>query len=314
MDGLRRHVTALLVLALVAVSAALAMGGARTALADDGPLKITVKVTDGGFDPPTVEVPQGASVELTFVWANQAHPTDEHIIVIPGYKLESEKIDSTNKQTTVKFIATQTGTFAYKCDVECDAHDSLQHGEIKVTAGAGGAATGGGAAGSQLQASKLVFDPTSGVVVNGNTVALSATLQDKDGKPIAKQEVQFFAEQQFLGRTGQVEIAQAKTNANGVAYAIYHPTTPNAEKLTAKFAGGGVFDGTEQTVELAASPKFAGKAIPSEDDNLHGIKTVAPYALVLLIGSVWATFAFILYQAWSVSRVAQGGDPPKLSH
>jgi plastocyanin len=57
------------------------------ALADDQPVQITVSVTDNGFDPATVTVTQGASVELTFVWAETQHHGDEHIIQLSGYNL-----------------------------------------------------------------------------------------------------------------------------------------------------------------------------------------------------------------------------------
>lgn len=310
MNALRSHLTRLLILAVVVSSGLLALSGVRPAGAEDGPARITVKVTDAGFDPKSIEVNQGQVVELTFVWSQPAHPEDEHIMVgYNGIKFESEKIDRDHKETTVKFIATQAGTFNYKCDVECDLHDDLQKGEIKVK-GAGGAA----AASSGLQQPKLLIDPVTGVVVNGNSVSIAATLQDKDGAPISKSEVRFYVERQFLGRTSEMEIGVGKTGANGVAYAIYHPTTPDAGKVIAKFAGGGLYDAAEQTINLAGSPQFQPLAAATPDDDLHGIKTFAPYALVVVIGGVWASFAFMLFEAWSVSRVTRGGESPKSSH
>lgn len=59
----------------------------KSALADDQPVQITVTVTDNGFDPATITVPQGAAVELTFVWAETQPPGDEHIIQLSGYNL-----------------------------------------------------------------------------------------------------------------------------------------------------------------------------------------------------------------------------------
>ncbi|MBE0609496.1 MAG: hypothetical protein IH609_08960, partial [Dehalococcoidia bacterium] len=70
--------------------------------AQEAPVQITVKVTDGSFEPTVIEVEQGKLVELTFVWSHVAYLEEEHIMVIPGYKLETEKIDAEHRETTVK--------------------------------------------------------------------------------------------------------------------------------------------------------------------------------------------------------------------
>ena len=298
MNVLRMRLTLLIAVVAIALSALASIGSVQPALAAD-PVKITIKVTDSGFDPNSIEVPAGSQVELTFVWDSPAHPEDEHIIVIEGYKLESEKINRLNKETVVKFIADKSGSFNFKCDFECDTHDSLQHGTIKVGGGAGGAA--GGA--SAFQPSKLVIDPISGVLVSGNIVSIAANLQDKDGKPIAKAEILFFADRQFLGRHGEVQIAVGKTDASGNVHATYHPTDPAGGKIIARFAGVGLYDKSETTYDLAASGRF--QPVPEEatSDDLHGIKGAAPLVLVSLIGSVWLAFAFMLFQAWGISHV-----------
>lgn len=298
--------TAVLSIVVIAFAGALVLGSGRMALADDGPVKVTIKVGDKGFDPESVDVPMGSAVEITFVWDTTNHPDDQHIIVIPGLKLESEKIDKNNKQTVVKFVATKSGDFLFKCDFECDTHDLDQHGHINVTAG-GGAGGSGGGGGAALLASKIVVDPANGVVVNGNSVAISANLQDKDGKPISRAEVTFLAEHMFLGRHGQVPIAVGKTDANGNAYAVYHPTNTDGGKLIARYDGGGQYDKSELVFNLAGSGQFQPKAAPNSDDDLHGMKTAAPVVFVLVIVSLWASFAFMLYQAWAISRSRSGG-------
>ncbi|MEP7216867.1 MAG: cupredoxin domain-containing protein [Anaerolineaceae bacterium] len=300
-------VSAVLTLTLTTL---LLFGGIPAARADDATVKLTVRVTDTGWVPDTIEVPQGALVELTFVWDNPNHPNDEHIIVIPDYKLESDKINSVNKQTVLKFIADKAGSFNFKCDFECDTHDAFQHGTIKVVAGSGGSA-GTGASAASFQASKIVIDPVAGVAINGNSVSISATLQDKDGKPIPKAEVLFFAHRQFLGRHGDVAIAAGKTDAGGNVYATYRPTNSDGGEIILRFEGGGVFAKTEQTFNLAGSPQF--EPIPAfvTDDGLHGIKGFAPFVLVAVIGSVWLAFAFMLFQAWGVSRVRSEGSQSK---
>lgn len=276
------------------------------------PVKVTVRITDSGFDPKSVDVPMGARVELTFVWDQPAHPDETHVITIPGYKLESEQVDRTNKQTVLAFVANKTGAFNFKCDTECDTHDYLQAGTINVVAGGasstGGAGGGGSTAGAAtLQASKIAVDPVTGVIVRGNSVSIAATLKSTEGKPISKAEVAFFAKRTFLGREAEVPIGTAKTDAAGNAYTIYHPTNADGGSIVARFEGGGVYDRTELSFNLAPSNQFQPIRLAATDDDLHGIKRFAPFALIGIIGGVWLSFAFMLLQAWGISRVRPEG-------
>jgi plastocyanin len=270
--------------------------------AQDGPVKVTVRVTDGGFDPSVIEVAQGKSVELTFVFAHVAYPQEEHIIVIPGYKIETAKIDAAHRETTVTFIAAQTGTFSFQCDLECDTHDSLQNGQIKVTPSAGGAAV-------VLLPSKLVVDPVSGVLIEGGSVSIAATLQGEDGKPIPRAEVRFYARQEFLGQAGLVEIGVVKTLPNGYASVLYHPTTRDPRTIVAKFSGVGTYAATEKEISLIGSDQFVPRGVPATDDSLHGLKGAAHVALVVVIACVWLAFAFLGLQALGIERAGRGGGP-----
>ena len=301
MKTLRRRAFMFMALMLVTASTLWTLAHPVAVYAQDPPVKITVKVTDAGFAPKVIEVDQGKTVELTFVWAHAAYPNEEHIMVIAGYKLESDKIDSKHLETVVKFVATQSGTFNFKCDLECDIHDALQNGELKVKPSSGG---GGAAA---LQPSKLVIDPVSGVVIKGGTVSVSAALQDKDGQPIPKAEVRFYANQSFLGQTGLVEIGIAKTGPTGYANLLYHPTTNAARTIVAKFAGLGLYDASEQEIPLVGSDQFVPRVDPANDDTLHGFKGSAHLALVVVIAAVWITFGFIFLQALGI-RHATGGE------
>jgi hypothetical protein len=264
-------------------------------------VKITIKTTDGGFDPPVIEVEQGKLVELTFVWDHTAYPQEEHIMVISGYKLETELIDAEHRETTVKFIAAQSGTFDFKCDLECEIHDALQNGRIIVKPSSGGAA-------AQLMPSKLVVDPANGVLIRGGTVSIAATLIGEDGEPIPRAEVRFYARQEFLGKTDLMEIGVAKTLPNGFATLLYRPTTDSARTLVAKFSGVGLYDATEQEIALVGSDQFVPRAGDVPDDTLHGLKGAARVALLVVIAGVWIAFGFMAFQALGIKRSAGGGE------
>jgi len=283
--------------AVFALLGALVLPGAHPARAD-GPVQITVEVNDDGFKPDTIEIDQGALVELTFVWAQTIHTADTHIMVSPQLKFESDMISAKNLKSTVKFVATNAGTFTFKCDIECEAHSALQHGTIKVKAGGGGAAA--------LQPSKISIEP-SGIFVQGKMVTLAAFLLDADGQPIPKAEVSFYEEEEFIGQKGLVEIGKGKTGPTGQAKIVYFPRRQTAEKLVVRFEAAGVYDASEQTIELPGSEVFGPPAWEAEV-TLHGIRAWAPVALIGIIGGVWALFAFILFQAWSVRSVPGDGQ------
>jgi plastocyanin len=273
------------------------LAGASPAFADDQPVKLTVKITDSGFEPNTLEVQSGQQVEVTFVWSHQAHPNEKHIIVFDGLKVETDMITKDNPQSTVKFVATTPGTFTFKCDIECDIHDSLQNGVLKVSAGPGSAAV-------SLEPSSISVEP-SNVSVRGETVKVSAFLLDKDGQPIPKATVTFYAQKTFLGRSGLEEIGIAKTTATGLATLSYNPTIPDAQKLVARFEGGGIYDASEANIDVPANLLF-GPAPAESHVSLHGLRSWAPVGFFGVIVAIWCAFAFMLYQAWGVRRIRAG--------
>lgn len=285
------------VLVIVLALAALTAFIPRTGYAED-PVKVTVKVTDSGFVPTTVTISQGQAVELTFEWAHVSRPTEEHIIVIEGYKLESEKIDKAHTTSTVKFIATKVGTFAFSCDIECDIHSSLQNGQLKVTAGGAGSAA--------LTPSKFEIDPVANISVRDDHIIVTATLKGGDGKPIAKADVAFLVEQQFVGTTSLMKVGAARTGPTGIAQLVYLPRETEPEKMVVRFEGLGVYDATEAIIQLPGSQLF-GPPSRSTGSGILELKTGARFGLVIVIAAVWGAFAFILYRAWSLRKAQPGG-------
>lgn len=265
------------------------------------PVKIRVEVTDNGFNNTpgdyTIEVEQGRLVELTFVWAHQAYPREEHIMVLEGYKLESDKIDGGHRETTLRFIADKAGTFGFQCDIECDLHDFLQRGHLKVKGGgSGGAAT--------ATPTSLTIDP-SAWRVTGEIVTLMAALKDDKGAPVPKAEVRFSTDAQFGPTKGQMDLGTAKTDANGVAFLDYQPTrAAQQQTITARFEGMGVYGESEQAIQI----EVAGVPPPAytmDPIGLEDVRRWAPPALVAVVLGIWAIFGFVLFQAVSISRVRE---------
>ncbi|MBI4308503.1 MAG: hypothetical protein HY684_06840 [Chloroflexi bacterium] len=311
----RRVVTVTILL----VALALGMMPQHVAHADD-PVKIRVELTDGGFngkgDDFTIDVEQGKLVELTFVWAHKAFLRDEHIMVLQGYKLESEKLTAEHREATFKFIADKPGTFNFKCDLDCEVHDALARGYLKVGRGV----SGGGAA--ALTPTSLTVSPSSWAT-DGDTVTLMATLKDAKGAPVSKAEVLFLLDAEFVGAKSKMEIGAAKTDANGVAFLEFKPTLAvERYAITARFEGMGVYGESQQAIEIQALgtpppayvmepvglgiiPSWAAPLMLSAGGQSLAQQVASRWpttALALAVLAIWAILGFILYQAFSISR------------
>lgn len=292
--ALKRFVTWSAVAALLAMSPTLT----TDVHADGEPVQITIRVTDAGFEPNRIEVEQGSLVEITFVWDHVGYPLEEHIMVFNDFKVESDQIDSEHRETTVQLIATETGTFTFKCDLECDLHDYTQNGELVVLPSGGG----GSAA---FTPTKLIVQP-AGVSVRRDTVSVIASLEDDDGNAVPKAELRFFLEETFVGTTSLVEVKVAETDEGGLTRITYKPTTEGAANLIVRFAGAGIYDAAETVVEVPRSTAF-GPAERDEAEHLVTLRLWAPGGFLVVILGIWATFGFVLYKAWAVSRVREEG-------
>lgn len=273
-------------------------------------LKVRVETTDSGFRCAAgttaacigeregdffVEVEQGRLVELTFVWAHQGYVQEEHIIVLEGYKLESDEITFEHRETTLKFIAEKPGSFNFKCDLECEVHDYLQRGTLKVSRGGGG-----GAAAAVFTPTKLEVTPSTWATA-GDPVSLVVSLRDSGGNPVPKAEVSLSLAAGFAGTQGQMQLGHVKTDANGVGFFEYRPTVPMPKHaITARFEGAGIFDGSEQklVIEEAAAPP---SAFEMEPVGLEIFRARAPAVFGGVAIAIWAVFGFVVYQAVSMA-------------
>jgi plastocyanin len=262
---------------------------------------IQVSITDSGFngkaDELAIEVELGQMIELSFLWAHTGYMKEEHNIVLNGYNVETDKLNSNKREATLKFIADKPGTFNFKCDLECDLHDYLQRGYIKVKAGAGG---GGSVAARTVTA--LTLSPSTPVAAGGETVTLMVTLKDPQGAPVPKADVRFFVDATYGGTKAKMDIGIARTDANGVAFLDYRSTTPDAEVgITARFDGMGIYAESEQKIQL---PKV-GVPPPSytpEPPGLELIRGAAPFALFGIVFGVWVIFAFVVFQVVGIFK------------
>ncbi len=315
------NAAALLVALWLATAAALAHWSHVAHAETQEVVKVRVEVTDGGFRPAIIEVEGGSLVELTFVWAHQALPQDEHVIVLDGYKLESEKINIDHREATIRFVADKPGTFAFKCDLQCESHDFLQNASLKVKRGSGSSGSAGSAAS---------FTPTdlsisaSATATSGEVVTLTVVLKDAYGGPVSKAEVRFYLDAEFAGKRGQMEIGKARTDPNGVAVWAYQPTLDVPQyNITARFEGMGVYGESQEAIAIQAllPPPSAYTVAPVGLEGAPKLPTPVwlgdtaesvwswsvshwgPLLLTLMVVGAWATFIYVLYNLYSAMKV-----------
>lgn len=262
------------------------------------PVKKRIEIVESGFNGNpdfTLELEQGRQVELTFVFAQKAALEDGHIVVLKGYGLETPEINFHNKEATLKFVADKPGTFELTCDLDCEIHDKLKRGHIKVVGSAGS----GSASAAALERTSISVFP-SAWQTNGAPVKVSANLTDASGAPVGKAMVRFYVQTEFAGTKGLMEIGSAKTDAKGAAAISYKPTFTGKQDITARFEGMGLLGESEQSVQLqvlAAEPAYA--VAPR---GLEGISDGAPIGILVVITGIWSTFAFVLFHVYRISR------------
>jgi len=232
-----RRLLLLLLIAALTLPATLGAGARRTGAQATEPMKVRIPITDNGFnDQPTdftVTVPQGQLIELTFVWEQQIHVNDEHIMILEGYNLEWPQIDVNNREASLRFVAEKAGSFRLKCDLECEIHDLLKDGKLLVTEPGTGAAGGP----DTRPETQLALTAPVGASL-GNKVAFSIAAGDTTGAPIAGAKLQLVEVTGFYGLDPQeVDVARAVTAADGTATLEYIARRTGTRTLKAIFPG-----------------------------------------------------------------------------
>lgn len=103
--------------------------------ASSGPIEIRVNENgfNGGGDY-KLEVAQGQTVDIVFVWDDTKQVTNSHMLNIEGYGLITSTLNKDNPRQTLHFLATKVGTFRISCIFPCIGHSNLQKGTLIVKA------------------------------------------------------------------------------------------------------------------------------------------------------------------------------------
>ena len=135
-------------------------------------------------------------------------------------------------------------------------------------------------------------------------VLLTAILTDAEGGPIADAPVHFALKTTLLDVAGEVIIAEATTDADGVASAEYEPTFGGSMEALARFDGIGFYDESDVTATFEVTqfePAYVAEVSP-----LGVLRDWAPVAAGIVVLGIWFTFGIVIYQVFRVARA--GGE------
>jgi len=156
---------------------------------------------------------------------------------------------------------------------------------------------GGVAHASQVEIE--ISAPKEGQV--GHEVQVRVTLRSSgDGIPVADADVTLLREASFARVVGDVELARAATDQNGVAILLYEPTVAGEQNLKLEYTAPDVAE--PQTAALTISVAEG----PQIQRSTAGIRVpgLNVWALIAVLSAVWA---ILLTTALSMVRIGRIG-------
>ncbi len=270
--------------------AALLLAAVRTPRVHAHAQQFTISVGRNGFENTvdyTLDVEAGHEVTLTFTYADGDLADDnEHDIKIKGPGLDDLPVVHVSRDqptATVTFVPKKSGTLHIVCTVPCAGMENLAGGTIKVVKPK--------ATGAPVTLT-LDLKPRE----NGGVLA-RVTLLDAGGNPLADQPV-IFSLRTSLG--GDLMLGAPTTIENGSAALKIPATASERLRVTAAFEGGNGLAYTEATSEITV-PGLPMQHLPGPLSTATAPPTLA-LALLVVLGGVWATYGFVVYQVVRIRR------------
>lgn len=169
----------------------------------------------------------------------------------------------------------------------------------------------------------------------GEELTVQAVLADSKGHPISKALIYFTTETKFLGKSGDVLLAQAITNRNGQAVAQFVNDLSGPLMLRAEFPGDQQYAPSNATVMIATAGTgqtyvehvgvdIPGFNVPPVSAPMASVQSLQQQNILRFIKNLWPAMmgwpvAAVLFLVWSmyllavkfVFRIAALGSEPK---
>jgi len=239
----------------------------------------------------TLNVEAGHEVTITFTYADGDLADDNpHDIRVKGLGLElpTVRISRDNPTATLTFTPEKSGRLRILCVIPCIGMENLVGGTLRaVKPKATGAPT----------SLTLDLQPR-----DDDSLLARAILVDARGSPMANFPVAFTLHT-VLG--GDLVLSTPTTMENGSAVVKIPARGSEQVKVTASFEGGNGFAYAEASGEIAAP----GQPMEHQPSALSAptAPPVLALALLMVLGGVWATYGYVVYQVICIRRGEQTG-------
>ncbi|MEK7862033.1 MAG: NrfD/PsrC family molybdoenzyme membrane anchor subunit [Chloroflexota bacterium] len=202
---------------------------------------------------------------------------------------------------------------------------------ILVVAGSVAGLLLGGQAGADDRVATQLTAAVPAQVALGQSLEARARLTDTTGKPIAKAVIAFSSRRTFLGTTDHAMLADATTDANGTATAVFALRSAGTIEIRAVYRGDESRAPAIATAAVTVTGdaqlyvQTAGVRVPglNEPPQTGEVVLGEPNGLLRLIGGLWPSLsgwpiALVLLTIWSlyvfvaylVTRIARATDEP----
>jgi len=306
----------LLAVALQLTSSASAQNSVTPAAVNSSVKHFVVVVTWRGFNgtdgPLNLNLTQGDFVHITFLYGDGELAYDNpHVIFLRGYDLRTDVISKLNPVSTLEFVASKSGIFAFYCVIPCQGMTNLEAGTVNVVPSPSGTIP------------TAIDIMVENEPVQGEPSSLMAKLS-QNSEPIPDVHIDFYVNTTF----GPMRIGNVMTDQYGVARISYTFGKSGQALVIVRFAGTSSLAGSSAQLEFSVEPRVrepvAVSIIPGPSG---GSMSVMPYVrgqnvvpdirfvgvplassvpiitvILLIVGSVWATYAYVFVQIRALTR------------
>lgn len=124
----------------------------------------------------------------------------------------------------------------------------------------------------------------------GQRIELEATLKDAQGNPVKGAKISFSSPAQFAGFSGEMDIDEAETNAQGIATIEFEARQEGDNKINAHFKGNSTYKASEASRTFLVE---GGSQVFFEEAGVK-IPYLGPWIIVLVLATVWGLYLTVM--------------------
>ena len=158
----------------------------------------------------------------------------------------------------------------------------------------------------------------------GQRATVQALLVDGQGKPVAKAMIYFTAPANFLGRDGDMVVAEAITTQDGQAVTEYETNVAGPGALQAEFRGDSRYAPSKATAQInvagdaqlyvehtgADAPAMASLHLPGYDlpTPIQAFPSLSGWPIAVALIVVWSVYLLVVVLNFRIAAAGRPGD------